>query len=51
MTIFGPNKILVRMTDEYLRYQAPNSAFKFSIIFDDNGDSCTLHLEPALFHL
>ncbi|XP_023320794.1 transcription factor CP2-like protein 1 [Eurytemora carolleeae] len=45
----GPNKILVRMTDEYLRYQNPDSAFHLHIVYDDNGESCTVHLEPISF--
>lgn len=45
----GPNKILVRMTDEYLRYQVPDSAFHLHIEYDDNGESCTVYLEPISF--
>jgi len=43
--ITGPNKILVMMTDDYLRYQSPESAFYYSLVYEEGGDSCTLHLE------
>lgn len=49
--ITGPGQILVRMTDEYLRYQTFDSAYTVHVIYAETRDSCTIHLEPVASHL
>ena len=46
----GPNKIPVRMTDEYLRYQDAESAYLVTFLYDETIGMCTAHLEGVTFH-
>jgi len=46
----GPNKIPVRMTDEYLRYQDAESAYLVTFLYDETMGMCTAHLEGVTFH-
>jgi len=48
VVVTGPNKITIRMTDEYLRHQTPDSAFNYLLIHEE-GDACTIHLEPIVY--
>lgn len=51
ITVSGPNKIVVRMTDDYLRYQVPDTAYHFHLIHEEGGEACTIHLQPVHHHL
>jgi len=49
MIASGPNKIPVRMTDEYLRYQEAQSAFIVTFFYDESQEICTAHMEGVTF--
>jgi transcription factor CP2-like protein len=46
VVVSGPNKISIRLTDEYLRYQSFDSAFHYLLIHEE-AEACTIHLEPV----
>ena len=45
--VVGPKKIHIRLTDEFLRFQRPESAFTFSLVHEE-GEACTIQLEPVV---
>jgi len=48
VVVSGPNKITIRLTDEFLRYQSYDSAFHYLLIHEE-GEACTIHLEPVQY--
>ena len=42
--IVGPKKIHIKLTDDFLRYQQPDSAFQYTLVQDEG--TCTIQLEP-----
>lgn len=48
VVVTGPNKISIKMTDEFLRYQSFDSAFHYLLIHEE-GEACTIHLEPVTY--
>jgi len=43
--IVGPKKIHIKLTDDFLRYQRPDSAFQYTLVHDEG--TCTIQLEPV----
>jgi len=41
----GPNKISIKLTDEFLRHQPPDSAYFIHLI--QGGETCDIRLEPV----
>ena len=43
--IVGPKKIQIKLTDDFLRYQRPDSAFHYNLVHEEG--TCTIQMEPV----
>ena len=43
--IVGPKKIQIKLTDDFLRYQRPDSAFHYNLVREEG--TCTIQMEPV----